>query len=545
MARQTADSLKLTARLAQVASDLYQLVYARVDSELSIVEVSPNISSVFDNVDRIVTGVPLTEAFGEFVGAEEVLQSILHNELPSFKIERINRIQADGSRRYLTFHVLPFDPTQTNLGLLVIFEDVTRFGITEQNLLQKRNELSLLQGALAYANAELDKRVEQRTTELSDAKQQIERQLFRLQALRENDLAILGTTDLRVALRTIAEQAKMQLRVDLISILLFNAPLLMLETAVAVGAQSFDLLTARVHLGESLIGRAALERRILAFPDMAATIAIPQDDKWAQIENLQACYSVPLIAKGNVVGVLFLGNRSGLQPDQEWLDFLETIAGQAAMAIDSIKVFEDLQRSNFELALAYNRTIEGWSHALDLRDRETKDHTTRVTEMTIKLAKLAGMSDSDLMHVKHGALLHDIGKMGIPDAILLKDDYLTKEEWDIMHKHPLYAYEMLFPIQYLRPALDIPYCHHERWDGTGYPRGLKGDEIPLSARLFAIVDVWDALRSDRPYRKGWSVEKVREYIGSQSGTHFDPQALDLFLRVVSEVKDDITDQSVE
>ncbi|MBK8619641.1 MAG: HD domain-containing protein [Anaerolineales bacterium] len=536
---QDSASLKLETRLAQAASELYHLAYIRVDSNLSILQVSPNISSVLVEADRVVAGVPLTDALGEFVGAEKALQSVLYNETPSFKIERVNQVRLDGSLHYLTFHVLPFNPNQVNSGLLVIFEDVTRFGLTEQSLLQKRNELSLLQGALAYANAELDKRVEQRTAELIAAKKQIEQQLFRLQALRENDIAILGTTDLRVGLRTIAEQAKIQLSVDLISILLFNAPLLALETAVVIGAQTVDLHNARIHLGESLIGRAALERRILAFPDLTTTIAIPQNDKWAQVEQLQACYAVPLIAKGNIVGVLFLGNRYGLRPDQEWLDFLETVAGQAAMAIESIKAFEDLQRSNFELALAYNRTIEGWSHALDLRDRETKDHTTRVTETTIKLAQRAGMTDTQIMHVKHGALLHDIGKMGIPDAILLKDDYLTEEEWKIMRKHPLYAYEMLFPIDYLRPALDIPYCHHERWDGTGYPRGLKGDEIPLAARLFAVADVWDALSSDRPYREGWPAEKVREYVISQSGSHFDPQAVDLFMRVMSEGKGDM------
>jgi HD-GYP domain-containing protein (c-di-GMP phosphodiesterase class II) len=532
MEDQNPASLKLTARLAQVTGELYDLAYLQVDSNLSIVQVSPNLSSVLDNADRVVAGVPLTDAVNEFFGAEKTLHSILLNQLPSFKIERVNRVQPDGSPSYITFHVFPFDPDQTNSGLLVIFENVTRFGFFEQNLLQKRNELSLVRGALTHANAELDKRVEQRTAELVKAKHQIEQQLLRLQALRENDHAILGTTDLRVALRTIAEQAKLQLRVDLISILLFNFPLLLLETAIAIGAQTLELHTARVHLGETLIGRAALERRTLAFPDLTATIAIPQEDKWAQIEHLQACYSVPLIAKGNIVGVLFLGNRSGLQPDQEWLDFLETLAGQAAMAIDSIRAFEELQRSNYELALAYNRTIEGWSHALDLRDRETKDHTSRVTETTIMLARMAGMTEMEIMHVKHGALLHDIGKMGIPDSILLKEDHLTDEQWGIMRKHPMYAYEMLFPIEYLRPALDIPYCHHEKWDGTGYPRGLKGEEIPLAARLFAVVDVWDALCSDRPYRKGWSEDKVREYIRSQAGTHFDPQAVDLFLRYV-------------
>ncbi len=535
-------SQKFAARLAQVTSEIYDLAYAQVDSSLSIVRVSPNISAVLDNADRVVAGVPLTDALNEFIGSEKMLYSILKNEQPSFKLERINRAQPDGSLRYLTFHVLPLDPDQSDAGLLVIFEDVTRFGFFEQNLLQKRNELSLVRGALAHANAELDKRVEQRTAELVKAKQQIELQLFRLQALRENDHAILGTTDLHVALRTIAQQAKIQLRVDLISILLFNSPLLILETIVAIGTQTVALHTTQIRLGETLIGRAALERRMLVFPDLTANVAaLPQADKWAQIENLQVCYSVPLIAKGNIVGVLFLGNRIELQPDQEWLDFLETIAGQAAMAIDSIKVFEDLQRSNYELALAYNRTIEGWSHALDLRDKETKDHTSRVTETTIMLARMAGMTEAEIMHVKRGALLHDIGKMGIPDVILLKDDYLTSEEWDIMHKHPIYAYEMLFPIEYLRPALDIPYCHHERWDGTGYPRGLKGEEIPLAARLFAVVDVWDALCSDRPYRKGWSAEKVLDYIRSQSGTHFDPQVVELFLNAVTEVINNFED----
>jgi len=530
MADRNSITTDLAARLVQITGELHPLAYARVDANLSIAQVSPNISSVLSDSDRVAAGVPLTDALEEFFGMEETFRAILRNEIPLFKIERVNRFQPDGSPRYLTFHVLPFDPNQTDLGLVVIFEDVTQFGIFEQSLLQKRNEVGLLQDALAGVNAELDQRVKLRTAELETAKQQIEKQLFRFQALRANDLAILGATDLRLALKTIAEQIKKQLLVDLVSILLFNPHLLALEASVSIGTKTHDLRNARIRLGETLIGRAALERRLLAFPSPMMTAI--QEDKWVKDENLQACYVLPLVAKGNTVGVLFLGNRSEFQPDREWLDFLEALAGQVAMAIESIKSFEDLQRSNLELALAYSRTIEGWSHALDLRDKETKDHTSRVTETTILLARMSGMNDAEIMHVRHGALLHDIGKMGIPDAILLKDDYLTNEEWEIMHKHPTYAHEMLFPIEYLRPALDIPYCHHERWDGTGYPRGLKGNEIPLAARLFAVVDVWDALCSDRPYRKGWPADKVREYIISQAGTHFDPQAVDLFIRHV-------------
>jgi putative nucleotidyltransferase with HDIG domain len=187
-------------------------------------------------------------------------------------------------------------------------------------------------------------------------------------------------------------------------------------------------------------------------------------------------------------------------------------------------------------ATSYKPTtqIEGWSHALDLRDKETEGHSTRVTELTLKLARMAGVDASELVHIRHGALLHDIGKMGVPDHILLKPDQLTDEEWVAMRKHPVFALELLSPIPYLRPALDIPYCHHEKWDGSGYPRGLKGEQIPLAARLFAIIDVWDALRSDRPYRQAWTKEKVIEHIKSLSGTHFEPKAVELFLNMMKE-----------
>jgi putative nucleotidyltransferase with HDIG domain len=178
--------------------------------------------------------------------------------------------------------------------------------------------------------------------------------------------------------------------------------------------------------------------------------------------------------------------------------------------------------------MAYDATIEGWSAALDLRDEETRGHSQRVTEMTVKLARSLGLGEEELAQVRWGALLHDIGKMGVPDGILLKPGPLTDEEWVLMKKHPTFAYEMLSPIHYLQSALDIPYCHHEKWDGTGYPRGLKGKQIPLVARIFAVVDVWDALISDRPYRKAWSEEKVREHIQAGAGTHFDPQVVKTF-----------------
>ena len=197
----------------------------------------------------------------------------------------------------------------------------------------------------------------------------------------------------------------------------------------------------------------------------------------------------------------------------------------------------DLAESNRSLNRAYNATIEGWSRALDLRDEETQGHSARVTLLTMRLATELGLSREELMHIERGALLHDIGKMAVPDAILGKRGPLTEEEWAVMRRHPLHAWEMLSPIEFLRPALDIPVFHHEKWDGTGYPQGVAGFEIPLSARIFAIVDIWDALRSDRPYRKAWSEERVIDHIHSLSGTHLDPQIVQSFMGLVTCEKD--------
>ncbi len=243
---------------------------------------------------------------------------------------------------------------------------------------------------------------------------------------------------------------------------------------------------------------------------------------------------VPLIAKGQVKGILEVFHRSPLEPDSEWLDFLEAVSGQAAIAIDNATLYNDLQRSNMELSMAYDATLEGWASALELRDQETLGHLRQSADLTVQLAQAMDIPAADTLHIRRGALLHDIGKMAIPDRILHKAGPLNDEEWQEMRKHPVYAYQMLFPISYLRPALDIPYCHHEKWDGTGYPRGLKADQIPLPARIFAVADVWDALNSDRPYRSRWPVDKVLNYMTEQSGKHFDPQVMDVFLQLIED-----------
>jgi putative nucleotidyltransferase with HDIG domain len=248
--------------------------------------------------------------------------------------------------------------------------------------------------------------------------------------------------------------------------------------------------------------------------------------------QLRSILCAPLTLKDELIGVLYVDNRAHAGIFQESdLQLFSAFANQAAVAIDNARLFEDLQESNRELEKAYQATLEGWVRALDLRDKETEGHTQRVTILTERLARSMGVDGDALVHITRGALLHDIGKMGIPDGILLKPGQLTEDERTLIRKHPVYAYEMLSPINFLLPAIDIPYCHHEKWDGTGYPRGLKGEEIPFAARIFPVIDVWDALISDRPYRKGISKEEVRERIRVDAGKHFDPRVVEAFLEM--------------
>jgi putative nucleotidyltransferase with HDIG domain len=246
--------------------------------------------------------------------------------------------------------------------------------------------------------------------------------------------------------------------------------------------------------------------------------------------QLRSILCVPLTLKAELIGVLYVDNRAhaGIFKEND-LELISAFADQAAVAINSARLFEELQDSHRELERAYQATLEGWVRALDLRDKETEGHTQRVTILTHRLARAMGVGDAELVHITRGALLHDIGKMAIPDGILLKPGQLTEEERKLIQKHPVYAYEMLSPIDFLVPAIDIPYCHHEKWDGTGYPRGLKQDEIPFAARIFPIIDVWDALTSDRPYRKAMAQEEVRRIIKADSGRHFDPLVVEAFL----------------
>jgi len=369
--------------------------------------------------------------------------------------------------------------------------------------------------ALALSNARLS--------------EQTMRNLQRLTAFRTIDQAISSSMDLRVTLNILLDQVIAQLGVDAAAILLYNAESQILEYAAARGFRTRKIEHSRLRLSEGNAGRVAIERRpihMIVLPEMAETV---MSQKLFIGEDFRSYYGLPLIAKGQLRGVLEIMHRSVIAPDQDWLDFLETLARQAAIALESVALFENLQRSNSELTLAYDAAIEGWSQALELRYPFQKGHAERTAEMTVRIGRALGVSEADLVYARRGALLHDIGEIAIPDNILNKKGALTEEEWTIVRQHPVYAFELLSPIRYLQLAADIPHCHHERWDGLGYPRALVGEQIPLVARIFAVADTWDALTSARPHRPPWTKEAARAHIREQAHKCFDPAIVETFL----------------
>ena len=304
-----------------------------------------------------------------------------------------------------------------------------------------------------------------------------------------------------------------------------------LKPVIARGIAHINLLEKEFAFSRTIVRRVA---------DSCEPVLTTNAQEDPRFENqvsiaayqLRSIICAPLKIRDQLIGVIYVDNRarSGLFREGD-LELVSAFANQAAVAIDNADLFDSLQKSNRELERAYQATLEGWVRALDLRDKETEGHTQRVTVLTERLARSMGVEGEALEHIRRGALLHDIGKMGIPDAILLKPGELTEEERAIIRQHPVYAYRMLSPIEFLRPAIDIPYCHHEKWDGTGYPRGLKGMEIPFAARIFPVVDVWDALISDRPYRKALPPNEVRQHIMADAGKHFDPNVVKVFLEL--------------
>ncbi|MFT3893495.1 MAG: HD domain-containing phosphohydrolase [Anaerolineales bacterium] len=360
---------------------------------------------------------------------------------------------------------------------------------------------------------------------------QVSQQLERITALRAIDKAINSGSELSSTLYILLESLSRLLDVEATAILLYNPAAKHLELKASLGFLGQYPNQTLSSLKEGMAGQAATELKTIFHPDYRQ---ISEDvASLVQGKGPVAYYAVPLVAHESLKGVLEVYDR-GSHPDDAWKNYLETLAGQAAIAIDQSYLLENLQLANKEMAHAYEETLRGWSRALDLRDKDTEGHTQRVVALSTALAELMGICDERLLHFRRGAILHDIGKMGVPDEILLKPGPLSAEEWVVMRKHPIYAQMLLSSIEFLEPAITIPYYHHERWDGSGYPLGLQGAQIPLEARIFAIADVWDALISDRPYRKALSQEEVIQYIHELAGKLFDPEVVDVFMKMIKE-----------
>lgn len=364
--------------------------------------------------------------------------------------------------------------------------------------------------------------------------QQTEKNLKQLIGLRKIDNAINSNVGLSNTLDVVLQQTITLLDGNAAQIIDYNAESNMVTYLAAVGIDIPTTQKTSLLDRNSLIGRAIDEHKTIRIEDVHESDLPVNFRAWMQIHGFVSVFTAPLIVKTDLRGVLQIFFKKAFHPDQDWIDYFETLAGQTAIAINEASLWQNLQQSNMELIQAYDETLAGWSNALDLRDHETEDHTRRVTELTLRLAKMLGIDGDDLVDIRRGALLHDIGKMGVPDNILTKPGRLTAEEWEIMRKHPVFAYTLLSPIKFLRKSLDIPYCHHEKWDGTGYPRGLKGEEIPLAARIFAVVDVWDAMTSDRYYRAAMSKKEAADYILANSGKHFDPMVVEVFKTILEE-----------
>lgn len=477
---------------AQAALDFAPLAILVIGREQGLLYANPAARNLFGDVWGDLTGLSLEDILTALQPRGAAQPSLGVDDISStlmYESALISRIEGSRSSRVPVEVTLCRQETEQGSVVVAYVADVT-----QRKLLQDRDD----------------------------------RQARRLASLHAIDLAITGSLDLRVTLDVILDHITAQLGVDAADVLLFDSSVGRLEFGACRGFRTDALRHTNLPLGRSFAGTAAQERRMVTIANLWEGRGALSASPLLSLEGFVAYAGIPLVAKGQVKGVLEVFHRSALETDEEWERFAQALAQQAAIAIENAALLGDLQHSNQELSRAYDTTLEGWSRALDLRDRETEGHSERVTDLAVRLAREAGLRGDDLLHVRRGALLHDIGKMGIPDGILLKPGPLTDEEWIVMRRHPEHARAVLSPVRYLRPAIDIPYCHHERWDGSGYPRGLRGDEIPLTARVFAVVDVWDALTSARPYRPAWSREKAAEYVQAESGRAFDPDLVTLF-----------------
>ncbi len=525
----TSNSLQFAGRTARLV--LAHDVTERVQMNRALLRAEAKYRTIFENA---VEGVFQTTPDGRYLDANPALAQIYGYNSPADLIAELTdigrQLYVDPARRAefareMRLHgsVFGFESQVRRRDGRVIWITESSRAVCDEN------------GRLLYYEGIVEDITRRKETEeqILTLNVELNRRLDRVAALRRIDLAIIEGQDLGLTLEVCLDQIVGQLCVDASVIHVWEAGTRTTLQTASRGLRHGALVSEPLIPREEFVSKPQENYRIGNLIDLTRDSRTRNPTPHLIGERFVSYFALPLTIKGQVKGILEIFHRKPLAPDSEWLSYLETLAGQLAIAIDNACLFDELRRSNSDLASAYDATIEGWSRALDLRDEETEGHSRRVTEMTLRVAEELGIPEADRVHVRRGALLHDIGKMGVPDRILLKPGPLSEDEWRIMRRHPQYAYEMLWPIEFLRPAIAIPYCHHERWDGSGYPRGLRGDEIPLAARIFATVDVWDALRSDRPYRPAWSEARVVEHLRSLAGTHLDPDIVEVFLRTIA------------
>ncbi|NLI95214.1 MAG: HD domain-containing protein [Synergistaceae bacterium] len=360
----------------------------------------------------------------------------------------------------------------------------------------------------------------------------LEVQARELAALQSMNLALNETWHPKSTLKLLVSLLRSHDEVDAAAVYLLDEGTMKLEFAEGDGFRESAIRSHSLKPGEGPAGAAALQRKAVLLADLDNPGEIRVAPFLLNHEGFRAACAAPLLASNRLLGVLEAYRRKRVDDPETWKERIETVARQASSALHRGFLVEELERANLELNLAYDSTIEGWSRALDLKCREPEWHTQRIAELTVRLAGRLGVTGKDLQAIRRGAILHDIGKMGIPDAILTKPGPLTEEKWRIMRLHPVYALHMLQPIGFLKDSIAIPHSHHERWDGQGYPRGLKGEEIPFFARIFSVVDVWVSLTADQPYRRAWTPDRALAYIREGAGRLFDPTVAKAFLEMI-------------
>lgn len=370
------------------------------------------------------------------------------------------------------------------------------------------------------------------------------RAVHAISRLPSSDLSLLlrasgelaASLDLDEVLQTAIECAVRVLGLDTGAIYLLDGADLLLGATTPPLPPELKERFRREPLGSHPhVVRCLTEREPVALTDWSPADLTEAELAVCRARGLRSLLYVPLVVAESAVGAFIVGSVGGVHPfDEGDVDLCRALSHEIALALANARLHESLQRSHEELERAYDATIEGWSLALEMRDDETQGHALRVANLAVDLGRGLGIPEGELVHLRRGALLHDIGKMVVPDAILRKPGPLTAEEWDVMRRHPENGRDFLRKVAYLAPALDVPYCHHEHWDGSGYPSGLAGEQIPLAARVFAVADAFDALTSDRPYRAAWTAAEALGHIRECSGTQYDPDVVAAFLRLVGE-----------